>query len=119
MLLFVVSIIALCSTVAVLVNMFLLVSFMNSRGGTYYTATLVLSGFVLVAEVVGGIAGIRYSTKPAKAGVCLGIGAAFLAIGLAMLAVNLANGANPVVSVLGLTLPVLYTIGAVQLKNAA
>lgn len=72
-------------------------------------------------ELVAGILGVKNWNQPAKAQSCIVFGAIIIALSVLSNILNLASGSefNLFSLLLGLVLPVLYLIGAVQLKNMA
>ena len=72
-------------------------------------------------ELVAGILGVKNWNQPAKAQSCIVFGAIIIALSVLSNILNLASGSefNLFTLLLGLVLPVLYLIGAVQLKNMA
>ena len=72
-------------------------------------------------ELVAGILGVKNWNQPAKAQSCIVFGAIIIALSVLSNILNLASGSefNLFSLLLGLVLPVLYLIGAVQHKNMA
>ncbi len=72
-------------------------------------------------ELAAGILGVKNWNQPAKAQSCIVFGAIIIALSVLSNILNLASGSefNLFSLLLGLVLPVLYLIGAVQLKNMA
>lgn len=72
-------------------------------------------------ELAAGILGVKNWNQPAKAQSCIVFGAIIIALSVLSNILNLASGSefNLFTLLLGLVLPVLYLIGAVQLKNMA
>lgn len=72
-------------------------------------------------ELAAGILGVKNWNQPAKAQSCIVLGAIIIALSVLSNILNLASGSefNLFTLLLGLVLPVLYLIGAVQLKNMA
>lgn len=72
-------------------------------------------------ELAAGILGVKNWNQPAKAQSCIVFGAIIIALSVLSNILNLASGSefNLFSLLLGLVLPVLYLVGAVQLKNMA
>lgn len=72
-------------------------------------------------ELAAGILGVKNWNQPAKAQSCIVFGAIIIALSVLSNILNLTSGSefNLFTLLLGLVLPVLYLIGAVQLKNMA
>lgn len=72
-------------------------------------------------ELAARILGVKNWNQPAKAQSCIVFGAIIIALSVLSNILNLASGSefNLFTLLLGLVLPVLYLIGAVQLKNMA
>ena len=86
-----------------------------------------LSVFGIVAgvvELVVGIVGVKNWNNPAKAGTCFIMGIVALVLSLISIVLGIVMGSGftsgTIISILtGLVLPVLYIVGANQLKGAA
>lgn len=72
-------------------------------------------------ELAAGILGVKNWNQPAKAQSCIVFGAIIIALSVLSNILNLTSDSefNLFTLLLGLVLPVLYLIGAVQLKNMA
>ena len=87
-------------------------------------AAAVLSLVGSVIELIAGILGVKNWNKPEKATICVVFGIIVLALTVISLILSAVGGgtssASIVISVIcGLALPVLYLIGAIQLKKQA
>jgi len=88
-----------------------------SHGMLAVLGVLSLVGVVVMAVV--GIIGIRNAANPAKAPLLVVLGIVLIAFGLVNIIVTIAATRLGAGSVLGLLLPVLFLIGALQMKKAA
>lgn len=72
-------------------------------------------------ELAAGILGVKNWNQPAKAQPCIVLGAIIIALSVLSNILSISSGSefNLFTLLLGLVLPVLYLIGAVQLKNMA
>lgn len=72
-------------------------------------------------ELAAGILGVKNWNQPAKAQPCIVLGAIIIALSVVSNILSISSGSefNLFTLLLGLVLPVLYLIGAVQLKNMA
>ena len=87
------------------------------------TLLYISAAFVLISgifELVAGIMGVKYCAKQEKAVTCLvmGIITAVLCVVGQIIGVAAGSSINILSLILGLTLPVLYIIGAVMNKNS-
>lgn len=91
----------------------------SSAGGLVFAALLSLLGAVL--QLVAGIMGAANKNNPAKGGKCLVLGIIVILLSIAgnITTVALGGQFNVLGLILGAILPVLYIIGAVQLKKSA
>ncbi len=96
----------------------------GALGGGIIALAVIASILALLGggiELVAGILGVKNWNQPAKAQSCIVFGAIIIALSVLSNILNLASGSefNLFSLLLGLVLPVLYLIGAVQLKNMA
>lgn len=96
----------------------------GALGGGVIALAVIASILALLGggiELVAGILGVKNWNQPAKAQSCIVFGAIIIALSVLSNILNLASGSefNLFSLLLGLVLPVLYLIGAVQLKNMA
>ena len=96
----------------------------GALGGGIIALAVIASILALLGggiELVAGILGVKNWNQPAKAQPCIVFGAIIIALSVLSNILNLASGSefNLFSLLLGLVLPVLYLIGAVQLKNMA
>lgn len=96
----------------------------GALGGGILALAVIASILALLGggiELVAGILGVKNWNQPAKAQSCIVFGAIIIALSVLSNILNLASGSefNLFSLLLGLVLPVLYLIGAVQLKNMA
>ena len=71
-----------------------------------------------VVQIVAGIIGVKNWTNTEKAQTLMILGCAVAALGLiSNIFIMIASSFNPVTLLSGLVVPVLYIVGAVQLKN--
>lgn len=96
----------------------------GALGGGIIALAVIASILALLGggiELVAGILGVKNWNQPAKAQSCIVFGAIIIALSVLSNILNLASGSefNLFTLLLGLVLPVLYLIGAVQLKNMA
>jgi len=85
-----------------------------------WTFTFVLFIAVGVVELGTGILGVKNAAKPAKAGVCIGVGILMTLVGIFMNFLYIAGGSiNYLYLVVCLVLPILYLIGAFQNRRLA
>ena len=82
---------------------------------------VILSLVGSIIELIAGIVGSKNAANPAKAGTCVIFGIVTLALSVLGIILNLASGSGFSVANLGLgvVIPVLYLIGALQNKNKA
>ena len=82
---------------------------------------VILSLVGSIIELIAGIVGSKNAANPAKAGTCVIFGIVTLALSVLGIIINLAGGGSFSVANLGLgvVIPVLYLIGALQNKNKA
>lgn len=94
---------------------------LGSAGSWALLGLLVFPSLSVVLELVTGIVGVMNSNKPQKAQSCIMLGIVLLVI-VALGSISTFTRAfdfSDVISVVvGFLLPVLYLVGAVQLKNA-
>ncbi|NMA07201.1 MAG: hypothetical protein GX928_05760 [Ruminococcaceae bacterium] len=90
-----------------------------SAGGLVFAALLSLLGSVL--QLVAGIMGAANKNNPAKGGKCLVLGIIVILLAVAgnIMTVVLGGEFSVLGLVLGAVLPVLYIVGALQLKKSA
>lgn len=95
-----------------------------SLGGDFgaLAGGLVIVGLILglagcVFSLIMGILGVKYANVPSKATVCMVFAIITIALQLISLIMNGGNGI--VMGLIGLVLPVLYLIGALQNKKVA
>lgn len=96
----------------------------GALGGGIIALAVIASILALLGggiELAAGILGVKNWNQPAKAQSCIVFGAIIIALSVLSNILNLASGSefNLFTLLLGLVLPVLYLIGAVQLKNMA
>ncbi len=96
----------------------------GALGGGIIALAVIASILALLGggiELAAGILGVKNWNQPAKAQSCIVFGAIIIALSVLSNILNLASGSefNLFSLLLGLVLPVLYLIGAVQLKNMA
>ena len=96
----------------------------GALGGGIIALAVIASILALLGggiELVAGILGVKNWNQPAKAQSCIVFGAIIIALSVLSNILNLTSGSefNLFTLLLGLVLPVLYLIGAVQLKNMA
>lgn len=96
----------------------------GALGGGIIALAVIASILALLGggiELVAGILGVKNWNQPTKAQSCIVFGAIIIALSVLSNILNLASGSefNLFSLLLGLVLPVLYLIGAVQLKNMA
>ena len=96
----------------------------GALGGGIIALAVIASILALLGggiELVAGILGVKNWNQPAKAQSCIVFGAIIIALSVLSNILNLASGSefNLFSLLLGLVLPVLYLVGAVQLKNMA
>lgn len=96
----------------------------GALGGGIVALAVIASILALLGggiELAAGILGVKNWNQPAKAQSCIVFGAIIIALSVLSNILNLASGSefNLFTLLLGLVLPVLYLIGAVQLKNMA
>ena len=84
-----------------------------------YVVACILVVVAAIVELIAGIIGVVNCTKPEKAQSCIVIGIIVIALSLLGNILTIACGGEfDVVSLLtGLVIPVLYLIGAIQLKS--
>ena len=83
----------------------------------------IFAGFILLVgaalELIAGIFGVKNCDKPDKSQSCLVLGILMLVIQVISMIVSISAGSfNFFTTIIGLILPVLYTIGAVQNKQS-
>ena len=96
----------------------------GALGGGIIALAVIASILALLGggvELAAGILGVKNWNQPAKAQSCIVFGAIIIALSVLSNILNLASGSefNLFSLLLGLVLPVLYLVGAVQLKNMA
>lgn len=96
----------------------------GALGGGIVALAVIASILALLGggiELAAGILGVKNWNQPAKAQSCIVFGAIIIALSVLSNILNLASGSefNLFTLLLGLVLPVLYLVGAVQLKNMA
>lgn len=96
----------------------------GALGGGIVALAVIASILALLGggiELAAGILGVKNWNQPAKAQSCIVFGAIIIALSVLSNILNLASGSefNLFSLLLGLVLPVLYLVGAVQLKNMA
>lgn len=123
MMLFVVSIImvvfggigAIMGLIA-LIGSFSMMNVVGSLAGRFIVASMITPitcGFQIFVAIVG----IRNANKPFRGSFCFILGTIILALAAINVIFGIVNGANIVMALIGLVLPVLYTIGADQLRK--
>ncbi|MEE3333327.1 MAG: hypothetical protein VZR54_03515 [Ruminococcus sp.] len=101
-------------------GMALITSALGEGAGMYWFA-VILGLLGTIVEFVAGILGVVNWNKPEKAQVCVICGivsVAFTVLSNILVLVSYAQGFNVFSLVTGLVLPVLYLVGAFQLKKA-
>jgi len=87
-----------------------------------------VTGILMVASIItiiagafnlfAGIMGVKNCASPEKAQVCVTIGIIMIAIQVVSIIINIVSDSFAITSLFGLLLPILYFIGANQLKKA-
>lgn len=102
-----------------------LVGIVSAGTGANLTALLIIASIVALAgsviELIAGIAGVKHWANPAKAQTCVTWSIVIIVLSVLSNILSMAGGSdlNLFSMLLGLVLPVLYLIGALQLKNQA
>lgn len=94
---------------------------LGASTGMYWLA-LILGAVGAVLELVAGIIGVKNWNKPEKAQTCVILGIVIIAFQILsdiFTLVSYSQNFNVLSAVLGLVIPVLYLIGAFQLKKQA
>ncbi len=94
---------------------------LGGSAGMYWLA-LILGAVGAVLELVAGIIGVKNWNKPEKAQTCVILGIVIIAFQILsdiFTLVSYSQGFNVFSAVLGFVIPVLYLIGAFQLKKQA
>lgn len=109
----------------------ILISILALIGAAAIAATVGDAGLIFIAgiismigaivELIAGIKGVKGAKDPAKGAKCVGWGITVIVISLASLIINNVGGGefSPASLIIGLAIPVLYTIGAFKAKKAA
>ena len=116
-------------TVIVAVVLAVIGGILAGAGGTATIVVLVVIGLIIgiigsIIQLIAGITGVKNFNKPEKAKTCIIFGVIVLVLSLADVIFSAAGsgefGVNQVTSIIsGLLIPVLYLVGALQLKKAA
>lgn len=102
-------------------GMTVLTAALGGSAGMYWLA-LILGLVGAALELVAGIIGVKNWNKPEKAQSCVILGIVIIAFQILsdiFTLVSYSKGFNVLSAVLGLVIPVLYLIGAFQLKKQA
>lgn len=87
-------------------------------GFLFILLLLVLPILISVVELIAGIVGVKNWANPAKAKTCITLGIVVIVLSLISNIYSIVNGTTDFVSIVaGLVVPILYLIGAFQLKN--
>lgn len=79
---------------------------------------LIISFASVIFEFIAAIIGLKFCGTPEKAGTLYGIGIALIVIAAVNIILNICSDSFSVGNLIGLVLPILYTIGASQNKAA-
>ncbi len=82
-------------------------------------AVLIVSVILGVVEIIAGILGVRGASDPAQGQRLFTLGIALLALAVVMMIVNIMTGSVGATAVVGLLLPILFVVGANQLRQRA
>lgn len=86
--------------------------------GIILVLALILSFASVIFEFIAGILGVKNCGDTSKANSLFGIGVALIIIAAVSIILNIISGSFSVSNLISLVLPILYTIGASQNKNA-
>lgn len=98
---------------------------LSAMAGVGALMLVIVLGYILffagtVLEFIAGIVAVKNWANPAKAHTCMGWGVTLLVLAsLSLLLALLGSGTNSVTAVIGIVLPILYIVGANQLKQQA
>ncbi|MGO5336959.1 hypothetical protein ACTQZS_09105 [Bilifractor sp. LCP19S3_H10] len=116
------GIIALLAGVFAILGVSALAALMGSAEGTgLLYAGSVLAVVTSAVEILAGAKGLKACRLPGKAGECVILGIAIVALSMISMAVNVKGGGEfKIINlVVNLLVPVLYILGAVKTKPAA
>lgn len=116
------GIIALLAGVFAILGVSALAALMGSAEGTgLLYAGSVLAVVTSAVEILAGVKGLKACRLPEKAGKCVILGIAIVALSMISMAVSVKGGGEfKIINlVVNLLVPVLYTLGAVKTKPAA
>jgi len=129
MLVFVVSILLIIGGALSIISgfgLFGLISLVNAAGGYYAgpsVGLIVITGIIAIVagayELIVGIIGVRNADKPAQGGLLFTLGIGLCVITLISMILTIAAGGNAFSGILGFVLPVLFLIGAMNLRKQA
>jgi len=108
----------------------LIVLFVSLIGSAYIAAyhlgvgvilifALIISFASVIFEFIAAILGLKHCGRPEKANSLFGIGVTLIIIAAVSILFNIISDNFSVLNLVSLVLPILYTVGASQNKNAA
>ena len=108
----------------------LIVLFVSLIGSAYIEAyhlgvgvilifALIISFASVIFEFIAAILGLKHCGRPEKANSLFGIGVTLIIIAAVSILFNIISDNFSVLNLVSLVLPILYTVGASQNKNAA
>jgi hypothetical protein len=123
-LIFVVSILMLIGALINFIAGFGVLALLGAAGGDVDSAGILVAAgvFAIVAAILGlvaGVMGIRHAANRDKASLLFNIGIGLCGISLISLIITIVTGENVVSGIFGFALPILYMVGANNLKKQA